>query len=100
MPPMKTFIRFSLLVGLVVALTSCGKEEKPLEPEEPVVEEAKGFLSTTKEKAGEYKDVAVEKTVELKESAGGAIEKATDSVLGFKDRAGEAIKNVKLGSED
>ncbi len=97
---MKTFTRFSLLAGIVVALTSCGKEEKPLEPKEPVVEEAKGFLSTAKEKAGEYKDVAVEKTVELKESAGEAIGKATESVKGFGSRAGDVIREKTSGSDE
>ncbi len=97
---MKTFTRFSLLAGIVVALTSCGKEEKPLEPKEPVVEEAKGFLSTAKGKAGEYKDVAVEKTVELKESAGEAIGKATESVKGFGSRAGDVIREKTSGSDE
>ena len=89
MKRMKNLIKFGLVLGFVVALMGCEKEEAP----PVVVEKPAGAIEKTL-------GTAKEKAEKLKETTGEAIGKATDSVLGFKDRASEAIKNVKLGSDD
>lgn len=92
-------MKFCLLLGIVMAVSGCDKEEEP-----PVVDETesvvKRTLETAKEKAVDFKETASEKATDLKESAGGALDKATDSVMSFKDRAFSAIKKESDTSED
>lgn len=96
---MKTFIRLGAMLGFAAGLAGCDKkEEAPVEP--PIVEESKGFISTAKEKAGEYKDVAAEKASEWKETVGEAVDTATGTMKEFSSRAGETIKDVVPGGDE
>ena len=99
MSGMKNLINFGLVLVCVFSLNGCKKKEEP-----PVVEEPKGVIKKTM-------DTAKEKASDIKESAGGALDKATDSAIGFKDtavgslaglkdKAGGIIEKVKPGSDE
>lgn len=101
---MKNLINLGLVLVCVSALSGCKKkEEPPVVVVPPVVEEPqsamKQKLEAAKAKVSDFKETAAEKAGDLKESAGGMIDKATVTVKDFGSKAGDVIQKVKPDGE-